>query len=133
MPSLMAEARHCLPEIAGGMAADRMGTLLPWLAARAAAVVRTATRNPWRHRKEAARMRQQRILPENTEPFAVCREEAAALWGVGCTKFDELVADGTIPRPLRIGARTLWDLAALRRAWKRFADENGAPDVSCPW
>jgi predicted DNA-binding transcriptional regulator AlpA len=78
-------------------------------------------------------MKRQRILPDNCEPFAVSREEGAALWGVGCTKFDELVADGTIPRPLRIGARALWDLRGLRRAWMKFADENGAPDINTPW
>ena len=78
-------------------------------------------------------MKRQRWLPENCEPFGVCREEAAALWGgIGTTLFDKLVIDGTVPKPLRIGGRVVWDLAALKRAWKRFVDQSGEPDVN-PW
>jgi predicted DNA-binding transcriptional regulator AlpA len=75
-------------------------------------------------------MKHARLLPENTEPFGVSREEGAALFGIGTTLFDRMVSDGTIPRPLRIGARTLWDLAALRRSWRRLADQHGEPDIN---
>jgi hypothetical protein len=33
--------------------------------------------------------------------------------GVSAGKFDELVANGRMPQPLRIGARKVWDLRAL--------------------
>lgn len=41
------------------------------------------------------------------------REQAAAYVGVGTTLFDELVADGRMPKPIRINARTIWDRVAL--------------------
>ena len=66
------------------------------------------------------------------EPLALAREDAASMVGIGCTLFDQKVADGTFPKPLRIGGSVLWDVAGLRRAWKRFADAHGEPDVN-PW
>jgi predicted DNA-binding transcriptional regulator AlpA len=77
-------------------------------------------------------MKRQRLLPGHCEPFAVCHEEAAALWGVGTTTFNKLVAERVIPKPVRVGGRVLWDLAALKRAWKRFTDEHGEPEHN-PW
>ena len=41
------------------------------------------------------------------------RDEAAMYIGVSAGKFDELVANGRMPQPLRIGARKVWDLRAL--------------------
>ena len=78
-------------------------------------------------------MKHARLIPPGCEPFSVSREEGADMWGVGTTKWDELVADGIVPRPMKIGTRTVWDLGSLKRAWKRFADENGAPDECNPW
>ena len=43
----------------------------------------------------------------------VSRDEAAIYIGVSAGKFDELVANGRMPQPLRIGARKVWDLRAL--------------------
>lgn len=77
-------------------------------------------------------MKQQRALPENCEPFCVSHEEAAALWGVGTTLFDKLVEQRVVPRPIAIGGRRVWDMRSLKAAWRRFADENGTPEVN-PW
>jgi excisionase family DNA binding protein len=39
-------------------------------------------------------------------PRGLSRDEAARYIGVGTTKFDEMVADGRMPRPKRIDGRT---------------------------
>jgi len=46
-------------------------------------------------------------------PRGLSREEAARYIGVGPTLFDEMVADGRMPRPRRINARTIWDRHSL--------------------
>lgn len=47
------------------------------------------------------------------EPRLLRRDDAAYYAGVSATKFDELVADGRMPRPVRIDGRVLWDRWAL--------------------
>lgn len=46
-------------------------------------------------------------------PRGLSREEAARYIGVGVTLFDEMVADGRMPKPKRANSRTLWDRFAL--------------------
>lgn len=46
-------------------------------------------------------------------PRGLSREEAARYIGVGVTLFDEMVADGRMPRPKGINKRVLWDRLAL--------------------
>lgn len=58
-------------------------------------------------------------------PRGLCREEAARYVGVGTTKFDEMVADGRMPRPKRVDGRTVWDRIALDAAFTDLPDENG--------
>lgn len=41
------------------------------------------------------------------------REVAARYIGIGATKFDEMVADGRMPRPKKIDGRMIWDSFAL--------------------
>ena len=43
--------------------------------------------------------------------------EAARYVGVGATKFDEMVKDGRMPKPVRIDGRVLWDIRDLDAAW----------------
>jgi predicted DNA-binding transcriptional regulator AlpA len=50
-------------------------------------------------------------------PRGLCREEAARYVGVGTSLFDEMVADGRMPRPKRINSRTVWDRIALDAAF----------------
>ncbi len=52
-------------------------------------------------------------------PRGLSRDEAARYIGIGTTLFDELVQAGKMPRPLRIGKRTIWDRLKLDAA---FAD-----------
>lgn len=58
-------------------------------------------------------------------PRGLSREEAARYVGVGTTKFDEMVADGRMPRPKRVDGRTVWDRIALDAAFTDLPDENG--------
>lgn len=52
------------------------------------------------------------------------REEAARYIGVGPTKFDEMVADGRMPKPKRIDARVVWDRLRVDAAFSGLPDER---------
>jgi hypothetical protein len=58
------------------------------------------------------------------------REEAAHYIGVGCTKFDQLVADGRMPRPRRIDSRKIWDVLELDQ---HFVDLPYDGEVDSSW
>lgn len=62
-------------------------------------------------------------------PRGLSRVTAAAYIGVGTTKFDEMVIDGRMPKPKRIGARTVWDRFALDAAFEALPSEANAN----PW
>jgi hypothetical protein len=55
-------------------------------------------------------------LPPSLSPRGLSREHAAAYVGVGATKFDEMVADGRMPKLLHVDGRRIWD----RRADQSF-------------
>lgn len=46
-------------------------------------------------------------------PRGINREDAARYVGVSPRKFDELVADGRMPKPRRVDGRVIWDRVAL--------------------
>jgi predicted DNA-binding transcriptional regulator AlpA len=46
-------------------------------------------------------------------PRGLSRPEAARYIGVGVTLFDEMVADGRMPRPKSINRRLVWDRLEL--------------------
>lgn len=52
------------------------------------------------------------------------RLEAASYVGVGATMFDAMVADGRMPKPIRIGGRVIWDLRALDVAFDRLSTQD---------
>lgn len=57
-------------------------------------------------------------------PRGLNREEAARYVGVGTSMFDRLIAEGRMPRPLRVGKRVIWDRLKIEAA---FADlDEGA-------
>lgn len=68
-------------------------------------------------------------LPPGCLPFLVAREAAAALIGVGTTKFDEMVKAGRMPAPREVDARVLWDTDELRAAC-RLLPRRGAAMVA---
>jgi predicted DNA-binding transcriptional regulator AlpA len=56
------------------------------------------------------------------------REEAAMYVGISPSKFDELVADGRMPRPVKIDSRKLWDIRNLDLAFDALSSDDSAPN-----
>lgn len=54
------------------------------------------------------------------------RVEAARYIGVGTTKFDEMVADGRMPKPKRIDGRGVWDRLRLDAAFSDLPEDTRA-------
>ena len=54
------------------------------------------------------------------------REEAAMYIGISPSKFDELVADGRMPGPVRVDSRKVWDIRQLDLAFDALASDNPA-------
>jgi excisionase family DNA binding protein len=54
-----------------------------------------------------------RQLELSYPPRGLSREEAARYVGIGVTLFDEMVADGRMPRPKVINRRVVWDRLAV--------------------
>jgi len=53
------------------------------------------------------------------------REEAASYVGISPSKFDELVADHRMPRPLRIDSRKVWDVRELDLSFDALPRDAG--------
>lgn len=64
-------------------------------------------------------------------PFSdrrVCsRDEAASYVGVSGSKFDKMVVEGTMPRPLRYDGVRRWDKSALDRAINELGGLSSEP------
>ena len=61
-------------------------------------------------------------LPLSLAPRGLSRAQAAEYIGIGSTKFDEMVADGRMPKPKRIDGRTVWDRVKLDEAFAALDD-----------
>jgi hypothetical protein len=48
--------------------------------------------------------------------------------GISAAKFDEMVADGRMPKPVRIDARKVWDLRSLDLAFDALSREPLRPN-----
>ena len=57
-------------------------------------------------------------------PRGMSRDEAARYVGVGATKFDEMVADGRMPKPKRVDGRVIWDRLKIEAAFTDLPDDN---------
>lgn len=66
-------------------------------------------------------------LPPSLAPRGLSRVQAAEYIGVGVTKFDELVADGRMPKPKRIDGRTVWDRMQLDAAFAALPSDDKHP------
>jgi predicted DNA-binding transcriptional regulator AlpA len=44
--------------------------------------------------------------------------------GVGATKFDEMVADGRMPRPKRVDGRVIWDRLKIEAAFSDLPEDT---------
>jgi len=58
--------------------------------------------------------------------FALRRDEAAASVAVSPTKWDEWVADGRMPKGIKIDGVVLWDCNEVREAWEKLREGPGA-------
>jgi predicted DNA-binding transcriptional regulator AlpA len=62
-------------------------------------------------------MARHNALPPTLAPRLIGREAAAAYVNISPTTFDEMVKDGTMPRPKRLkGRRKAWDVRSLDAA-----------------
>jgi hypothetical protein len=52
------------------------------------------------------------------------RVESAMYIGISAGKFDEMVADGRMPEPVKIDSRKLWDIRSLDLAFDALPTEN---------
>ncbi len=64
------------------------------------------------------------ILPRSLAQRGLSRVQAAAYVGTGPTKFDDMVADGHMPRPKLIGRRKVWDRHELDAAFDELPDQQ---------
>lgn len=71
------------------------------------------------------------VLPLSLPPRGLSRAESAAYIGISTTLFDQMVADGRMPKPKRINSRTVWDRLQLDDAFSSLPDENA--DATNPW
>lgn len=69
------------------------------------------------------------ILPTNLPPSGLSRVQSTAYVGISPWLFDELVADGRMPKPVRINSRVLWDRVQLDAAFAALSDG----DFDDPW
>ena len=66
-----------------------------------------------------------------SQPRRLLRRADAAIYvGVSASKFDQLVADGRMPKALRLDGCVLWDMRRLDIAIDALADEA---DEANPW
>jgi predicted DNA-binding transcriptional regulator AlpA len=66
---------------------------------------------------QAANDNRPNVLPLSLPPRGLTREQAAAYWSISPTLFDSLVADGTAPRPRKLGRRNVWDRLELDQSF----------------
>lgn len=60
------------------------------------------------------------------EPRGLRRPDAAHYVGVSPSKFDEMVADGRMPKPKPVDGCRVWDRYALDDAFEHLGDDRGA-------
>lgn len=62
----------------------------------------------------------------------LARESAAKYIGIGTTFFDQLVAEGIFPPPVKIGGRKVWDVRDLDDSFEALKDAD-KQNVPNPW
>lgn len=70
------------------------------------------------------------VLPPSLAPRGLSRVYAAAYIGVSPTKFDEMVADKRMPRPIHIDGRRVWDRVKIDEAFAALGEGDGAKPQS---
>ncbi len=73
-------------------------------------------------------------LAEATAPRRGLSRPLAALYlGVSATKFDEMAADGRMPKPRRIDSRVIWDVRELDEAFDALPHQGEEDEGVNPW
>ena len=72
------------------------------------------------------------LIPAH-ERIGLSRAEAAEYIGVGVSLFDEMVADGRMPKPKLINSRKVWQRQRLDEAFAELPEEGQGQDSSSPW
>jgi hypothetical protein len=75
-------------------------------------------------------MARSQALPPGLPPRGLSREAAAQYLGIGATLFDRQVAAGTLPAPVWIGGRKVWDRRGLDRLFGDSVPGAQAADVN---
>ena len=66
-------------------------------------------------------------------PRGMSREQAAIYVGVGTTKFDEMVADGRMPKAREIDRRRVWDRNELDACFDNLAHSGEQSSETNPF
>jgi hypothetical protein len=66
-------------------------------------------------------------------PRGLSRDQSAAYVGVGVTMFDEMVADGRMPKPKHVNTRVIWDRHALDQSFEALGDGDGLSAAKKRW
>ncbi|MES0385360.1 MAG: hypothetical protein ABUJ98_12325 [Hyphomicrobium sp.] len=69
------------------------------------------------------------VLPLSLPPRGLKRVEAADYIRVCPTIFDEMVKDGRMPKPKRIGRSVVWDRLQVDIAFNALPDESDRDDI----
>ena len=72
----------------------------------------------------AAPMTRRDLLPNSLPPRGIARKVAAEYISVSPPKFDQMVADGRMPKPKRIDGRVVWDRRRLDEAFDALPDDG---------
>lgn len=78
--------------------------------------------------RTAANDNSKNALPFGVSPRGYNKEQAAAYIGVSPSKFDLMIADGTMPQPKMLGSRTIWDKHRLDAAFDDLPDRQASND-----
>ena len=71
--------------------------------------------------------------PNNVRPLdrlAVRQEEAADVFSISTSLFDQLVKERIFPNPTYVHSIPLWDVAELMKAWDRLRASESATEIS---
>jgi hypothetical protein len=78
-------------------------------------------------------MKRPYVIPP-ADRLGLARDEAAEYIGVGATLFDEMVADGRMPKPKTINSRRVWARVQLEKAFASLPEEGqSGSDDGNPW
>lgn len=65
-------------------------------------------------------------------PRGLERAQAAAYIGVGARLFDQMVDDGRMPQPRKIGVRCVWDVRELDQHFDDLPHAKPGPSMGAP-